>query len=299
MSRVAWRQHRGDLLGTSASGRRPRRPARRLRPSRRRAGRPRSAPIGASNVSQLGLGRRPRSSSMPTPSSSRHLVGQRLGPEQRHGLVERRALGPEAAGGVGADRHRDDRPTTALVVVVVRAHREHGERREVAVVVDDRQRRRRRRRERSPPGRRRRPPGRRWCWRWRRSRPRRARRRATTPTSEATTARVVVILPPMARHRHVAPWQAATLAYRPRALDHVEHGVGDQVVERTAVGEAGPQVGARHLQARDLDVDPGDVVGRAARARRDGRRPPSTTGRRPPRSAPTCAARRRRRRRRS
>ena len=60
--------------------------------------------------------------------------------------------------------------------------------------------------------------------------------------------------------------------------DQLQHGVGDQVVERSAVAEAGPQIGARHLEAGHLDVDPRHVAGAAARARRGDRRRPSTTG---------------------
>ena len=42
-------------------------------------------------------------------------------------------------------------------------------------------------------------------------------------------------------------------------LDDVEDLVGEEVVERTAVDEPGPQIGARHLEAGHLDAHPGDL----------------------------------------
>ena len=74
------------------------------------------------------------------------------------------------------------------------------------------------------------------------------------------------------------------LAVQPARRDHVEHGVGDQVVERPAVAEPRPQIGARHLEAGHLDADPVDRRGQLAPARPGGRRRRAVTGR-PPRRA--------------
>ena len=42
-------------------------------------------------------------------------------------------------------------------------------------------------------------------------------------------------------------------------VDELEDRLGDEVVERTAVADAGAQIGARHLEAGHLDVQPVDA----------------------------------------
>ena len=59
-----------------------------------------------------------------------------------------------------------------------------------------------------------------------------------------------------------------SLPYSAPLGDDLQHGVGDEVVERSAVDEASPQVGARHLEAGHLDTDPRDVVGQHDRLAR-------------------------------
>ena len=54
----------------------------------------------------------------------------------------------------------------------------------------------------------------------------------------------------------------------PAPLDDRQHGVGEQVVEWPSVVEPCPQVGARHLEVGNLDVDPGDIVGELDRLAR-------------------------------
>ena len=89
------------------------------------------------------------------------------------------------------------------------------------------------------------------------------------------------------------------IPYRPRSPDHVEHGVGDEIVERPAVEEAGPQVRARHLEPGHLDTDPVDrVVGQRHRVARAVDHNHARTGDAPRRPAPRCGCRPRRRRRR-
>ena len=95
------------------------------------------------------------------------------------------------------------------------------------------------------------------------------------PVTAATNASTVLRV----RRRLTAVIAAPRRDHDP---DHVEHGVGHEIVERATVGTPRPKIGARHLEAWHLDPDPVDLGIERHRVARVGRRPPAALVRSPP-----------------